>query len=159
MSVDTTASVAVGQLAPDFTLTNQYGQKVALADFRGEKNVVLMFYPFAFTGTCTSELCTIRDRYTDFVNDDSAVLSVSCDSPATLRVFSEQEGLTHPLLSDFWPHGAVSRAYGAFLEDKGFATRATFVIDKAGVVRWSVVNGPGEARSADAYAEALAQLA
>ncbi|MDQ5974498.1 MAG: mycoredoxin-dependent peroxiredoxin [Actinomycetota bacterium] len=149
----------IGQPAPEFTLTSQHGEKVSLSDYRGQKNVVLMFYPFAFTGTCTGELCAIRDRYTDFVNDDSVVLSVSCDSPHTLRVFAEQEGLTHPMLSDFWPHGTVSREYGAFLEEKGFATRATFVIDKAGVVRWSVINGPGEARSADDYAAALADLA
>lgn len=149
----------IGQPAPEFTLTSQHGEKVSLSDYRGQKNVVLMFYPFAFTGTCTGELCAIRDRYTDFVNDDSVVLSVSCDSPHTLRVFAEQEGLTHPMLSDFWPHGTVSRDYGAFLEEKGFATRATFVIDKAGVVRWSVINGPGEARSADDYAAALADLA
>lgn len=149
----------IGQPAPEFTLTSQYGEKVSLSDYRGQKNVVLMFYPFAFTGTCTGELCAIRDRYTDFVNDESVVLSVSCDSPHTLRVFAEQEGLTHPMLSDFWPHGTVSRDYGAFLDGKGFATRATFVIDKAGVVRWSVINGPGEARSADDYAAALADLA
>ena len=152
-------AVEVGQAAPEFTLTNQYGQPVSLADFRGEKNVVVMFYPFAFTGVCTGELCAIRDRYTDFVNDDTAVLSISCDSAHSLRVFSEQEGLTHPMLSDFWPHGTVSRAYGAFIEEKGFATRASFVIDKDGIVRWAVVNGPGEARSADDYAAALAELA
>ena len=150
--------VEVGQEAPDFTLPSGAGEKVTLSDFRGSKNVVLMFYPFAFTGTCTGELCAIRDRYADFVNDDSVVLSVSCDSPHTLRVFSEQENLSHPMLSDFWPHGAVSQAYGAFLEEKGFATRASFVIDKDGIVRWSVINGPGEARSADDYSEALAQL-
>ena len=152
-------AVEVGQAAPEFTLTNQYGQQVSLADFRGEKNVVVMFYPFAFTGVCTGELCAIRDRYTDFVNDDTAVLSISCDSAHSLRVFSEQEGLTHPMLSDFWPHGTVSRAYGAFIEEKGIATRASFVIDKDGIVRWAVVNGPGEARSADDYAAALAELA
>ncbi len=152
-------AIEVGQAAPEFTLTNQYGQQVSLADYRGEKNVVVMFYPFAFTGTCTGELCAIRDRYVDFVNDDTAVLSISCDSAHSLRVFSEQEGLTHPMLSDFWPHGTVSRAYGAFLEEKGFATRASFVIDKDGIVRWAVVNGPGEARSADDYAAALAELA
>ena len=150
--------VEVGQEAPDFTLPSGSGEKVTLSDYRGSKNVVLMFYPFAFTGTCTGELCAIRDRYADFVNDDSVVLSVSCDSPHTLRVFSEQENLSHPMLSDFWPHGAVSQAYGAFLEEKGFATRASFVIDKDGIVRWSVINGPGEARSADDYSEALAQL-
>jgi len=148
----------IGQAAPDFTLTNQHGQPVTLSSFRGEKNVLLMFYPFAFTGTCTGELCTIRDRYTDFVNDDSVVLSVSCDSPHTLRVFAEQEGLTHDLLSDFWPHGEVSTAYGVFIDAKGFSTRGSFVIDKQGIVRWSVVNGPGEARSADDYVAALADL-
>lgn len=152
-------SVEIGQSAPDFTLTNQYGEQVTLSDYRGEKNVLLMFYPFAFTGTCTGELCTIRDRYTDFVNDDSVVLSVSCDSHHTLRVFSEQEGLTHQMLSDFWPHGEVSKAYGVFIEAKGFATRGSFVIDKDGIVRWSVINGPGEARSADDYVAALAELA
>ena len=151
-------SVEIGQPAPDFTLTNQYGEQVTLSDYRGEKNVLLMFYPFAFTGTCTGELCTIRDRYTDFVNDDSVVLSVSCDSHHTLRVFAEQEGLTHQMLSDFWPHGEVSKAYGVFIEAKGFATRGSFVIDKDGILRWSVINGPGEARSADDYVAALADL-
>jgi len=151
-------SVAVGQPAPSFTLSNQYGESVSLEDYRGKKNVVLMFYPFAFTGICTGELCTIRDRYADFVNDDTVVLSVSCDSMHTLKVFAAQENLTHAMLSDFWPHGEASKAYGAFLDDKGFATRASFVIDKDGIVRWAVVNGPGEARSADDYAAALAAL-
>ncbi len=152
-------SVEIGQPAPEFTLTNQYGQKVSLSDYRGEKNVLLMFYPFAFTGTCTGELCTIRDRYTDFVNDETVVLSVSCDSHHTLRVFSEQEGLTHPMLSDFWPHGEVAREYGVFIESKGFDMRGSFVIDKEGILRWSVVNSPTEARSADDYLEALSALA
>lgn len=154
-----TSSVEVGQLAPDFTLSNQYGQPVTLSDFRGSKNVVLMFYPFAFTGICTNELCTLRDRAPEFDNDDTVVLSVSCDSVPSLKVFSAQENLTYSLLSDFWPHGEVSRAYGVFLADKGFSTRGTFVIDKEGVVRWSVINGPGEARSADDYVAALASLA
>ena len=153
-----TSSVEVGQLAPDFTLTNQYGQPVTLSDFRGQKNIVLMFYPFAFTGICTGELCTLRDRQPEFESDDTVVLSVSCDPVASLKVFSTQENLTHALLSDFWPHGEVSRAYGVFLEDKGFATRGTFVIDKDGIVRWSVVNGPGDARDRDAVRKALAEL-
>jgi peroxiredoxin len=132
---------------------------VPLAEFRGSKNVLVMFFPFAFTGNCTGELCTIRDRYTDFVSDDSVVLSVSCDPVPSLKVFATQEGLTHSLLSDFWPHGEVARAYGAFLEEKGFATRASFLVDKDGIVRWAVVNGPGEVRNADEYAAALAELA
>ncbi len=151
-------AVEIGKLAPTFTLPDQYGAQVSLADYRGSKNVLVMFYPFAFTGTCTGELCTIRDRYTDFVNDDTVVLSISCDSTHTLKAFAAQEGLTHPMLSDFWPHGEVSRAYGVFVEERGFATRGSFVIDREGVVRWAVVNGPGEARSADDYAAALAAL-
>ena len=148
----------MGQPAPGFTLTNQYGESITLADFRGRKNVVLMFYPFAFTGICTSELCELRDAQADFAADDAEILSVSCDTPHTLKVYAKQEGLTHSLLSDFWPHGDVAQAYGVFLPEKGFATRGTFVIDKAGIVRWSVVNAPGEARSADEYKAALADL-
>ena len=148
----------VGDIAPDFTLSNQYGEQVSLSSFRGKKNVVVMFYPFAFTGICTGELCTIRDRQPDFDNDDTVTLSISCDSVPSMKVFSTQENLTHNLLSDYWPHGTVSTAYGVFLEDKGFATRGSFVIDKEGVIRWMVINGPGEARSADEYMEALAAL-
>ena len=148
----------VGALAPDFTAKNQFGEEVTLSSFRGKTNVVLMFYPFAFTGICTGELCEIRDKSDQFAHDSAEVLSVSCDSPYTLKVFAEQEGLTHQLLSDFWPHGDVSRAYGAFLEDKGFATRATYVIDKEVIVSWKVINGPGEARSADEYLVALEAL-
>lgn len=151
-------SVEIGQPAPDFTLSNQFGERVTLSDYRGEKNVLLMFYPFAFTGTCTGELSTIRDHHVEFVNGDCVVLSVSCDSHHTLRVYSDQEGFTHHLLSDFWPHGAVSVDYGVFVDSRGFATRGSFLIDKAGVVRWSVVNGPGEARNAGDYIAALAEL-
>ena len=150
-------SVEVGSPAPDFTLKNQFGEDVTLSDLRGKK-VVVMFYPFAFTGICTSELCEVRDRRDDFVNDDAEFLSISCDSPATLKAFAEAEGLTHQLLSDFWPHGEVARSYGAFWDNTGFATRASFVLDRDGIVRWSVVNGPGEARSADDYAAALAAI-
>ncbi|HAN72779.1 MAG TPA: peroxiredoxin [Actinobacteria bacterium] len=152
------SALAVGDVAPDFTLSNQYGEQVTLSDFRGKKNVVVMFYPFAFTGICTGELCTLRDRQQDFDNDDTVTLSISCDSVPSLKVFAAQENLTHQLLSDYWPHGTVSTDYGVFLEDKGFATRGTFVIDKEGVIRWLVINGPGEARSADEYVEALAAL-
>ena len=151
-------SVEVGESAPEFTLTNQYGASVSLSDFRGKKHVVLMFYPFAFTSICTAELCELRDARYDFEADDAEILSISCDTPHTLKIYAKQEGLEHSLLSDFWPHGEVSQAYGVFLSEKGFATRGTFVIDKAGIVRWSVVNAPGEARSADDYRAALAGL-
>lgn len=150
-------ALEVGTLAPDFTLKNQFGEDVTLSDLRGSK-VVVMFYPFAFTGICTGEMCEIRDRRADFDAGDATVLSISCDSPATLKAFAEAEGLTHTLLSDFWPHGEVARAYGAFWEDTGFATRASYVLDRDGIIRWSVVNGPGEARSTDDYAQALAAI-
>jgi mycoredoxin-dependent peroxiredoxin len=150
--------VEVGQAAPDFTLTNQYGQQVTLSDYLGKKNVVLTFYPAAFTGLCTAELCTLRDRSLDFDNDDTVVIGVSCDRVPSLKMFATQEGIDYPLLSDFWPHGDVSRAYGVFMESHGISTRGTFVIDKDGILRWSVINGPGEARDADEIAAAVAAL-
>lgn len=149
----------IGQPAPDFTLTNQYGQPVALSAFRGAKTVVLMFYPAAFTGICTNELCTLRDRAPEFDNEDVVVLGISCDRVPSLKVYATQEGIEYPLLSDFWPHGEVSRAYGVFLDTTGISTRGTFVIDRDGILRWSVVNGPGEARDIDEIARAVASVA
>ena len=151
-------AIEVGTEAPDFELKNQHGELVRLSDFRGEKNVVLVFYPFAFTGVCTGELCSLEKELPQFQNDDVQILAVSNDSPFTLRVFAEKEGLEYPLLSDFWPHGAASRAYGVFDEEKGCAVRGTFVIDKAGVVRWTVVNGLPDARDQQAYLTALAAI-
>jgi peroxiredoxin len=148
-------AIEVGSPAPEFSLKNQHGEVVSLADFRGEKNVVLVFYPFAFTGVCTGELCSIERELPSFQNDDVQILAVSNDSPFTLRVFAEKEGLEYPLLSDFWPHGEVSRAYGVFDEEKGCAVRGTFVIDKQGVVRWTVVNGLPDARDQQEYLKAL----
>ncbi|MFE0688361.1 peroxiredoxin [Streptomyces sp. JH002] len=151
-------AIEPGTKAPDFTLKNQHGQTVTLSSFRGEKNVVLLFYPFAFTGVCTGELCALRDELPTFVNDDVQLLAVSNDSAFSLRVFAEQEGLEYPLLSDFWPHGETSRAYGVFDEDKGCAVRGTFIIDKEGVVRWTVVNGLPDARDIEEYVAALKAL-
>jgi len=150
--------VEVGQPAPDFEVKNQFGQLVSLSSFRGEKNVVLVFYPYAFTGACTGELCAIQDERHVFENDNVAVLGISCDPVASLKVFAEQEKYEFPLLSDFWPHGGVAKSYGAFLDEKGFATRATFIIDKEGIVRWSVVNSPGDVRKTQEYRDALAAL-
>ncbi|MFJ5707660.1 peroxiredoxin [Streptomyces sp. NPDC093105] len=151
-------AIEVGTKAPDFELKDNHGRTVKLSDYRGEKNVVLLFYPFAFTGVCTGELCEIRDNLPKFVNDDTQLLAVSNDSIHTLRVFAEQEGLEYPLLSDFWKHGEASRAYGVFDEDKGCAVRGTFIIDKEGVVRWTVVNALPDARDLDAYVKALETL-
>ncbi|AOR34582.1 peroxiredoxin [Streptomyces fodineus] len=151
-------AIQVGDKAPDFELKDNHGKTVKLSDFRGEKNVVLLFYPFAFTGVCTGELCELRDNLPKFADRETQVLAVSNDSIHTLRVFAEQEGLEYPLLSDFWPHGNVSRAYGVFDEDKGCAVRGTFVVDKEGVVRWTVINGLPDARDLNDYVKALDTL-
>lgn len=150
-------SVSVGDVAPDFELPDQSRQPVRLSDFRG-KRVVLMFYPFAFSGICTPEVCEIRDHRSELVNDDTAVLSVSVDSVHVLKAFAAANDVQYPLLSDFWPHGAVAQQYGVFDDQIGVARRATFVIDREGVVRWSVVNAITEARSLNDYLKALAEI-
>ncbi|MGH8868966.1 MAG: peroxiredoxin [Actinomycetes bacterium] len=147
-----------GQPAPRFALADHHGQTVDLADFAGRQNVMLVFYPFAFTGVCTGELRTLEERLESFAGAGTQVLAVSCDSRFSLRVFAEREGLTYPLLSDFWPHGEVARAYGVLDEDKGAALRGTFVIDTDGVVRWTVVNALPDARDVDEYLGALTRL-
>lgn len=151
-------SVEVGQSAPEFELKNQHGETVRLSDFHGKQAVALVFYPFAFSGICTGELCEIRDNIGVFQDKDVQVLAISCDPMFSLRAFAEVEGYEFPLLADFWPHGAVAAAYGVFNEGAGRAERGTFLIDKDGVLRWSVVNGPGEARPLEAYRQAVAAL-
>jgi peroxiredoxin len=148
----------VGSEAPDFTLTSQHGESVQLSRYRGEKNVVLIFFPFAFSGICTGELCAVRDRLGSFVNDDTVTIAVSCDSKFTQRIFAERDGYTFDLLSDHWPHGAVAQSYGVFNSDAGAAIRATFIIDKAGVVRWQVEHAIPDARDTAEYEEALSSL-
>lgn len=152
-------TVEVGSQAPDFTLKNQDGQEVSLKDFRGERAVLLVFYPFAFSGICTGELCSVRDDLSSFQNDDVQVLGVSCDTTWSLKVWAQQEGYEFPLLSDFWPHGATAESYGVFSSDLGFAFRGTFLIDKDGVVRFAEHNGPGDARDQQGWRDALKQLA
>jgi mycoredoxin-dependent peroxiredoxin len=152
-------TVEVGSKAPDFTLKNQDGQEVSLADFRGDKAVLLVFFPFAFSGICTGELCSVRDDLPSFQNDDVQVVGVSCDTTWALKVWAQQEGYEFPLLSDFWPHGAVSESYGVFSADLGFAFRGTFLIDTDGIVRFAEHNGPGEARDQQGWRDALKQLA
>ncbi|MFZ9641670.1 MAG: peroxiredoxin [Candidatus Nanopelagicaceae bacterium] len=151
-------SLEIGSIAPDFELNDQFGQKVSLSSFKGQKNVVITFYPFAFTGTCTGELCALRDDISAFLNDSVQLLAISCDSPFTQKVFAERENYQFPVLSDFWPHGATAKAYGVFEESRGCALRGTFIIDKTGVVRWSVVNGLGAARDLNEYKKALSSL-
>jgi peroxiredoxin len=151
-------TLSIGSAAPDFELSDQHGNKVSLASYKGKKNVVLLFYPFSFTGICTGELCAMRDDLSVFQNDNVELLAVSCDSMFTQRVFAEREGYQFPVLADFWPHGATAKAYGIFDEVRGCAIRGTFVIDKEGVIRWQVINAIGDARSLDEYKAALAAL-
>jgi peroxiredoxin len=151
-------TITLGTAAPDFELSDQNGNKVSLASFKGKKNVVLLFYPFSFTGTCTGELCAMRDDLAPFQNDDVQVLAVSCDSMFTQRIFAEKEGYEFPVLADFWPHGAVAQSYGIFDDVRGCSLRGTYVIDKEGIVRWQVVNGLGDARNLEDYKIALAAL-
>ena len=150
--------IAVGQPAPDFTLRDQNNEEVSLSDFRGHQAVLIIFYPLAFTGICTGELCVVRDDLSTFQNDDVQVMTISVDSPYSHKVFSEKEGYEFPLLADFWPHGAVAQAYGVFNETTGFANRGTFLVDKDGIVRFAELNGPGEGRNADDWREAIKSL-
>ena len=147
--------LSVGDLAPDFTLRDQFGQDVTLSSFRGQKAVLLFFYPYAFSGVCTGEVAGIRDRLAEFLTFDTEVLGISCDPTYSLRSFADQDGLNFPLLSDFWPHGTVARAYDVFDERTGSPDRSSYVVDKQGEVRWSVHNARPEGRDLD---EHLAQL-
>ena len=151
-------ALTIGQAAPDFTLMNQHGESVSLSSFKGKKNVVVIFYPFAFSGICTGELCAIRDDLAAFENDNSELLAISCDPMYAQKAFAEQEGYKFGVLADFWPHGAAAKAYGAFNEERGCAIRGTFIIDKSGILRWQVVNGLGDARNIADYKAALATL-
>jgi len=151
-------TLSVGDLAPDFTLSNQFGETVTLSEFRSVKPVVLVFFPLAFSGTCTGELCELRDNLALFISDDVELIGISVDNKASLRAWAEHENYRFDLLADFWPHGAVAREYGVFLDDKGYANRATFVIDASGVIRSMFVTAPGEPRPLASYVEALAEL-
>ena len=151
-------AVEIGEQAPDFELTDQHGTPVRLSSFRGSKNVVLVFYPLAFSGVCSGELCAMRDEFPEVSRDDVELLTVSVDSTFTHRAWADAEHFSFGLLSDFWPHGTVAKSYGVFDEAKGIATRGTFIIDKAGVVRWKVVNPIPQARDISEYQKALAAL-
>lgn len=149
----------IGDHAPDFTLKNQNGEDVTLSSFKGSKPVVLVFFPMAFTGICTGELCELRDNFAQFQDNNVELLAISCDTKYVQKVFAEQEGYTFDVLSDFWPHGAVASDYGVFLADLGFSNRATFVIDKEGVITAKFITAPGQARSLADYQHAIAALA
>ncbi|MEY4743590.1 MAG: hypothetical protein RIR34_929 [Actinomycetota bacterium] len=151
-------SPLIGDLAPDFTLSNQNGEPVTLSDFRGKKNVVLVFYPMSFTGICTGELCEIRDNIAVFQDANVELLAISIDTKYVQKKFADEEGYKFSVLSDFWPHGAVAKEYGVFIEETGFANRATFVINKDGVLTAKFVTAPGQAREFADYKKAVAAL-
>ena len=150
--------IEVGQEAPDFTLHDQNNEEVTLSSFRGDQAVLLIFYPLAFTGICTGELCAVRDDLSTFQNSEVQVMTISVDSVFSHKVFSEKEGYEFPLLSDFWPHGAVAQLYGVFNETTGFANRGTFLVDREGIVRFAELNGPGEGRNPDDWRAAIKSL-
>lgn len=151
--------IVIGGPAPDFSLRDQFGQTITLSDFRGAKAVAILFYPYAFSGVCTGEMSGIRDRLDEFITFDTEVVAVSCDPVYALRAFADSDGLNFSLLSDFWPHGAVASAFDVFDADKGCARRSSYVIDKEGVVRWSVHNAMPDGRDLDEHLCQLRALA
>lgn len=151
-------SISVGDVAPEFSLPDQDRQVVSLAELRGTP-VLLVFYPFAFSGICTGELCQLRDELTGYTDAGVRVLAVSTDPVFSLKAFKAQEGFDFPLLSDFWPHGATAQAYGVFNDKAGMALRGTFLIDADGTVAFAEVNQPGDAREQSGWKHAVAKLA
>ena len=149
-------SLAVGDQAPDFSLKDQNNQEWTLSEFRGDRNMLVVFYPLAFSGICTVELDHLRDHLAEFA--DVQLLAVSVDSVFTLRAWSDQRGYDFPLLSDFWPHGTVAQDYGVFNDKAGIANRGTFSVDTDGIIRFAEMNGPGEARDQTVWKQALAAL-
>lgn len=144
----------IGSVAPDFTLLNDQKKPVTLSSFRGKQNVVLAFFPYAFTSTCTAELCDFGTDYAQFRSADTTVFGISCDSHHALREFKAKERMTVDLLSDI--KRDVSRAYGVLLEDDFISGRAYVVIDKVGTIRWTWMEAElGHKRS---NAELLAEL-
>ena len=150
--------IQVGEVAPDFTLSNQHGEELTISELVAEGPVALVFFPLAFSGICTGELCELRDNLAVFNDAKVRIVGVSVDSVFSLKVWAEQEGYEFSILSDFWPHGAVAREYGAFVEERGIATRATVIIGEDRKVLASFETSPGEARDFAAYREAVAAL-
>ena len=149
----------VGTEAPDFTLKDQNNQEVTLSSFRGDRSVLVVFYPFAFSRIWTGELCGfVMDLTLFFENTDVQILAVSVDHAFALRAWADAEGYEFPLLADFWPHGKIAQDYGVFNAKAGFALRGTFLVDKTGTVRFAEVNGPGEARDQEVWKKALAAV-
>lgn len=150
-------SLEIGAIVPDFALRSQHGEQIVLSELRG-RPVAVVFFPFAFSGICTDELCEIRDNLALFDDEDVEVLAISCDAMFSLRAFADAEHLTFRVLSDHWPHGAVAELFGVFNADAGASERGTFLIDAEGRLAWKVHHSIGQARDMAAYREAVAGL-
>lgn len=150
--------LTIGSTAPDFSLKDQNGRSVTLSTYRGDKNVLLVFFPLAFTGICQGELDAIRDNLASYENESTATLAISVGPPPTHKIWASQSGFTFPVLSDFWPHGAVASAYGVFNDVSGVANRGTFVVDRSGAIAFAEMKQPGEARDQGVWVDALAAL-
>jgi len=151
-------AVEVGAVAPDFTLKDYNNEQFALSERLAEKAILLVFYPLAFSSTCTGELCALRDDPASFASDAVQAVAVSVDSPYSLKVFADRESYEFPILSDFWPHGRIAQLYGVFNETAGFANRGTFLIDQSGIVRFAEMNEPGRGRDPQRWRDAVAAL-
>lgn len=148
-------SAKIGSLAPEFSLPDTEGTVFTRDNLRGSKTL-LVFIPFPWTGICDGEACTLRDHFADLNALDANVVVVTCYPRPANRKWAAENGFRFPVLSDFWPHGKASRAYGTFNEDLGVANRSTFVLDSEGVVRAIVASEAlGTPREYDAYVEAL----
>ncbi len=151
--------IEIDSCAPDFSLKNQDNADVALSAFRGKSAVLLVFYPFAFSRICTGELCQLRDDLAIYADAGVEVLAISTDPTYALKAYADKENYRFTLLSDFWPHGAVARAYGVFNDRAGMAVRGTFLVNTSGTVAFAEVNGRGEPRDQSAWQRAVAAVA
>jgi peroxiredoxin (alkyl hydroperoxide reductase subunit C) len=151
-------ALEVGQEAPDFELPDSEGGKTKLSDYRGNKNVLLVFYPLAFSPICTSEFCALRDINRDIQSEQTEVIGISVDSRWTLMAWKDAEHFSNKFVADFWPHGAVGRAYGVLDEKRGTTLRGTFLIDKQGIIRWMEMNPSSEARDQSGWRKAIEDL-
>ncbi len=143
-TMDRTATLKTGDMAPDFTLSDQNGSKVALSSFRGSKNVVLVFHPLTFTSVCAIQMPGYSKERQSFDGLETQVLGLSVDSVPSHKAWADHlGGVDYPLLADFWPHGEVAKKYG-ILRPEGYSERATFVIDKKGVIRHIEVHEMGK---------------
>lgn len=147
----------VGDMAPDFSLPNQFGEPISLSGLRGAP-VAIVFYPFAFSGICTGELCELGDNIADFAAVGVRLLAVSVDTKYTLRAYAHAEGYDFDLLADFWPHGGVSQAYGVFNPVRGMAGRGTFLVSADGRIADMFSTPTGQARPLARYRQALGRL-